>query len=93
MEPFEGVTLAVLVERLKGVSDDVAELRQQHREDHHRLRTVEGSVTRMIDAQRIARESEAEQYRKVAQAIAFGGFVMAAALVALAVVTIVIHAG
>ena len=87
------VSVDVLIERLRGVSEDVAELRQLQRDDHHRLRTVEGSVTRMIDAQRLARESEARQYRRVASAVQWGGLATAAAMVALTIVTILIHIG
>lgn len=87
----ERVTLGVLAERLEGVREDVAELRQQRREDHHRLRNVETAVGQMIDAQKAARESESRQYRRMANAIQFGGLLMAAAMVVLAIVTALAH--
>ena len=89
----QGVTIGVLTERLEGVKEDVAELRQAFRDDHHRLRTVESAVTHMLDAQRAARESESRQYRRMANAIQFGGLAMAAAMVALTIVTLLIHLG
>lgn len=61
----EGVTIGVLVERLEGVRKDVAELRREQREDHHRLRGVESSVKQMIDAQRDNRRGEERQYRRL----------------------------
>lgn len=92
MSADEGVTIGVLAERLKGVQEDVAELRQYRKEDHHRLRSVESAVTQMIDAQKTARQSEAHQYRRMAQSIQLGGLLISLAMVALAVVTIVLHA-
>lgn len=91
MSSGEGVTIGVLVERLEGVRQDVAELRQQRKEDHHRLRSVEAAVSQMIDAQRSARQSEARQYRRVATAIQVGGLAMAVAMVLLTIVTILVH--
>lgn len=91
MDRAEGVTLGVLTERLEGVRQDVAELRTQFKEDHHRLRTVESAVSQMLDMQKMARQAEARQYKRVANAIQLGGLVMAAAMVALTVVTILSH--
>lgn len=93
MPEAEGVTIGVLIERIKAVQQDVAELRQSHREDHHRLRSVESAVRQMIDAQRAARESESRQYRHMATAIQVGGLAMAVAMVILTVVTILAHSG
>lgn len=93
MEREQGVTLGILAERLEGVREDVAELRQQRREDHHRLRNVESAVSQMIDAQRSAREAESRQYRRMASAIQMGGLAMAVAMVALTIVTVLAHSG
>ena len=87
----ERVTLGVLAERLEGVRGDVAELRQQQRDDHHRLRNVETAVGQMIDAQRRAREGEARQYRRLATVIQVGSFIVALALAALTIVTALSH--
>lgn len=93
MPDARGVSIGVLVERIKAVQQDVAELRQSQREDHHRLRGVESSVRQMIDAQRAARESEASQYRRMATSIQVGGLAMAVAMVVLTVVTLLAHTG
>lgn len=85
--------MEVLVERLEGVRDDVAELRQQRKDDHHRLRSVETAVSQMIDAQKAARSQEQRQYRRMANAIQLGGLAMAMSMVALTIVTILIHVG
>lgn len=93
MEREERVTLGVLAERLEGVREDVAELREQRRDDHHRLRSVEAAVKTMIDAQTAARQAESRQYRRLASAVQVGGLAMAIAMVVLTVVTIVAHSG
>lgn len=89
----EGVTIGVLAERLEGVRKDVAELRREQREDHHRLRSVESAVTKMIDAQQAARASEVRQYRRLATAVQLGGLAIALAMMLLSIVTIVAHTG
>lgn len=91
MPENQGGHIGVLAERVKGVQEDVAELRQQMRDDHHRLRSVESAVTHMIDAQTAARQSEAKQYKRMTLAIAFGGVLMALAMVVLTVVTLIVH--
>jgi len=88
----EGVTIEVLAERLKGVQEDVADLRQQRRDDHHRLRSVEAAVTAMVDAQKAARESERRQYQRLGTKIAVGGLSISLGLLVLAAVTLAIHA-
>lgn len=89
----EGVTIGVLVERLEGVREDVAELRRDQRDDHHRLRSVESAVQKMIDAQQVARASEVRQYRRLASAVQVGGVAIALAMMVLAIVTLVAHTG
>ena len=89
----EGVTIGVLAERLEGVRQDVAELRREQREDHHRLRGLEAAVSQMIDAQRAARESEVRQYRRLGTAVQVGGLTMAVAMVVLSIVTLLAHTG
>jgi len=83
-----GVTIGVLVERIKAVQDDVAELRQQRKEDHHRLRNVEAAVMQFTDAQKLARESEQRQYRRLGTKIALGGLAIAVGMLILSIVTI-----
>ena len=91
MAANEGVTIGVLAERIKAVQEDVAELRQIRKDDHHRLRSVEAAVSQMIDAQKAARESESRQYRKMAASIQMGALSMSVAMVILSIVTFVVH--
>lgn len=91
MEPRQGVTIEVLAERIKAVQEDVSELRQLRREDHHRLRSVEASVSAMIEAQKLARAGEARQYRRMGNLIALGGLAVAVGMFALTIATIMIH--
>ena len=83
--------LARIEEQIREAREDVSELREQRREDHHRLRNVETSVGTMIDAQKRAREGEARQYRRLATAIQIGSFALALALAALTIVTAITH--
>lgn len=89
----DGERIARLEQALADVRDDISEVRRAAAADHHRLRDVEAAVSLMLEAQKLARRAEDRQYRRVANAIAFGGLVMALALVALTAVTIVLHAG
>jgi len=91
VESRQGVTIAVLAERLKAVQEDVSELRQLRKDDHHRLRGVEASVAAMLEAQNIARESEERQLRRLGSRIALGGLAVALAMVALTIATILIN--
>lgn len=93
MEESGGVTIGVLAERLEGVRQDVAELRQQRREDHHRLRGVEAAVSQMLDAQKMARDSEQRQYRRLGNRIALCGVLVTFGLLILTAVTVAVHNG
>lgn len=87
----EAITLGVLAERLEGVRVDVQELRAHQREGDRRTRAVERAVQTMVDAQATARELEARQYRRIANAIQLGALLMAAAMVALSIITLNYH--
>ena len=80
--------LAALVQRVSDLADDVAELREIRKEDHHRLRSVEGAVKGMVDAQRSAREGEARQYQKLGARIAIVGLLLTACIVAISCVSL-----
>jgi hypothetical protein len=88
-----GVTIGVLAERIKAVQEDVHELRQHRRDDHHRLRGVEAAVAQMIEAQRLAREGEARQYKRLASAVRMAGLLVSLTLLALTVVSVLVHHG
>ena len=91
MEERRGVSIGVLAERVRGLRADLEEVRQAHREDHHRLRTLEASVQKLVDVAAAQREEARDNAAHIANAIQLGGLIMAIALVALSVVTIVIH--
>lgn len=91
MEQREGVTIAVLAERLKAVQEDVSELRQIRKDDHHRLRSVESSVAMILEAQTLAREAEERHLARLGTQVALGGLAVAIAMVALTIATILIN--
>lgn len=83
------VRLAVLEQKVQGLVDDVAELNLIRKEDHHRLRNVEGSVKMMLEAQELGREAERRQYARLVlwlQVAAGLGALVAAAVALLALV-------
>lgn len=70
------------------MQQDLVELRDQRREDHHRLRSAEGAVALMVEAQKEARRGEAVQYRRLeiklqwlALAVTFAGVLVTAVTV------------
>jgi type VI protein secretion system component VasF len=65
VERFPLERLARLEEKLSGVVDDLGELRQIRKDDHHRLRSVEASVSMMLEQQRDARKAEQRQYDRL----------------------------
>lgn len=73
--------LAALVQRVTDLADDVAELRQIHKEDHHRLRSVEAAVKGFIDAQSSAREAERRQYARLGSRLTIVGLLLTLAAV------------
>lgn len=91
MSAAEGVSNDVLAERIEGVRRDVAELAEEQQRNRARLHNLEGFAAAYLDVQREHRRQEDRQYRRIANAIALGGLVMAAAMVALTLVTILAH--
>jgi len=91
LQERRGVSIEVVAERVRGLRTDLDELRQAHREDHHRLRTLEASVQKLVDVAAAQREEARDNAAKIANAIQLGGLIMAVALVALSVVTVVLH--
>lgn len=91
MPESQGGYIGVLAERIKALQEDVHELREQRKDDHHRLRSVESAVTALLDAQKAARESEARQYRQFGSRIQAGMLAMSACIVVLTIVTLLSH--
>ena len=91
--PDQGERIAALEVHVAELGKDLAAMSAQIERSRSRLHNLEGFAQGVLDIQRENRRQEARQYRRMANAIQFGGLVMAAALVALGVITIVIHAG
>lgn len=71
----------------------MATLAREAERGRGRLHDLEGFAAANLEVQKMHRRAEERQYRKVANAIAFGGLAMAFAMVVLTVVTIVVHGG
>lgn len=90
MPPSDAERLATIEQVLRDVRADVDELRVTRREDHHRLRDVESSVSLMLEAHKDARRAEDAQYRRLevriqvlSISIGLGGLLMAVAVAVL----------
>jgi hypothetical protein len=62
---LEGVSNAVLAERLEGVRRDVTELADETKRNRVRLHNLEGFAAAYLDQQRVNRRSEERQYRRL----------------------------
>lgn len=82
--------VAALTQRVEDLAGVIEEVRMATREDHHRLRNVESAVSRMIDAQKAAREGEREQYRRLGIRMQVLTLVLAAAAVVVPIVVAIL---
>lgn len=71
---------------------DVHEVSSQVERSRTRLHNLEGFAQAYLDVQRENRRQEDRQYRRLSQAIQFGGLIMAVAMVVLTIVTLLAHA-
>lgn len=55
----------VLAERLSGVREDVHELGQEQHRMRERLHKLEGLTQALVDTQKVNRQAEARQYRRL----------------------------
>jgi hypothetical protein len=78
------------MQRVTDLADDVTELRDTRKEDHHRLRSVEATVNLLLDAQQDARRAEARQYQRLELRIGVLTVVLAAAAVVVPIVVAVV---
>jgi hypothetical protein len=83
--------LATIEQVLRDVRDDVHELREQRKEDHHRLRAVEAGQLLLIEEQKRTREHRDYQLRRLAiklqwvtLGVGFGSFALGAVVALLA---------
>jgi hypothetical protein len=84
----EGERIARNEEAIRGIRDDMADIVAQVRGMSTRVRSLENVAESFLAAQRLNRQKEERQYRRVANAVQFGSMVMAVALVALSLITL-----
>lgn len=90
--PPDGERLATLEAAVSDLRADVQAMSAQLDRSRTRLHNLEGFAQAYLDAQKANRRQEDRQYRRMAQAIQFGGLCMALAMVVLTVVTLLLHA-
>ena len=78
-------------EAIRGLREDVHELRDDHKDDHHRLRTLEAAVKKLVDASNDARRSEQNSMRRVEIRIQWLTASVALATVVVSILLAVIH--
>jgi len=83
----DGERLATIEQVLRDLREDVEAVQLEHREDHHRLRAVEGAVTQLVEHAKQAQRLQDLHLRTLgiriqwlAAAIAFGGLALGLAL-------------
>lgn len=76
---------------IRALDDDIRELREQAKADHHRLRAAEAAVALLVDAQKEARRAEASQYRRLELRVQWLSVAIAFAAILVSVVLTVIH--
>lgn len=79
--PSEPERLAALEEWRQGVREDLGELVAETARTRRRLHNLEGVAQAFADAQKVAREAEARQYRRLTLALGFLGVVVAIAAI------------
>ena len=89
--PADGERLATLEEQVRGLREDLAEMRVEEERTRTRLHNLEGFAQAYLDAQRVHRRDEERQYRRLANATALAGVAVSLSLLALAIITLVIR--
>jgi len=89
--PTEPERLATIEQVLRDIREDVHELHEEQRRDHHRLRAVEGSVALLVDEQAKARDRRDYEMRRLGikvqwmtLGVAFGSFALGVVVALLA---------
>jgi predicted nucleic acid-binding Zn-ribbon protein len=85
--------LARLEEQIKGVREDVAEMHNEVERARTRLHNLEGITQMFVDAQKLNRRREEEQYRRLGNVVGIGGLALSFAMLVLAAVTLYVHHG
>jgi hypothetical protein len=87
----EGVTNAVLAERIEGIRRDVSELTDEGRRTRTRLHNLEGFAAAYLDVQRTNRRAEDRQYRRLELRLQVLTVVIACAAVVVPIVVAYLH--
>jgi hypothetical protein len=89
--PSDQERLATIEQVLRDVRDDLRDLRDEQKADHHRLRTVEGSLLLLVDEHKQTRERRDYQLRRLGikvqwltLAVALGSFALGVTIALLA---------
>lgn len=86
-----GERIATNEQAIRDLREDLADIRQAAREDHHRLRDVEATVALLIDTHKQARRAEEAQYRRLELRIQWLTTVIAFAAVAGPLIVAFVH--
>lgn len=85
--PSDGERLATIEQVLRDLRGDLEAVQREHREDHHRLRAVEGSVAQLVEHAKQAQRIQDLHLRTLglriqwlSAAIALGGLAMGVAI-------------
>lgn len=89
MPDSEGAHIARLEERVQGVREDVAELVAEVQRHRKRLHDLEGIAQAYMDTQKVHRQREAQQYRRLGIQIQVLTVVVALAAIVAPIVTAV----
>lgn len=65
MAPTEGERLATIEAVLRELRGDIGERKQEEERTRKRLHELEGAVNLLLEAQKMARRAEANQYRRL----------------------------
>jgi hypothetical protein len=63
--PSDGERLATIEQVLKDVRDDIHDVREEQKEDHHRLRNVEEATTQLVGEHKRTQERRELEMRRL----------------------------
>lgn len=91
--PDQGERITAVEVELRGLRDDMSELREEQFRVRRRVHDLEGFASAYLSIQKENRRSEDRQYRRLANAVGIGGLAMSAGMLILAAVTLYAHLG
>jgi hypothetical protein len=80
-------------EQIRGVREDVAEMRVEVQGARARLHNLEGITQMFVNAQNVNRRREEKQYHRLGNIVGLGGLVVGVGLLVLSVVTLFVRLG